>query len=248
MEYQAKCERKKGSSSCFNLCVLSAIPWEVVPMCWNVHEMMEQAERSYLPIESHWSDFFGGLWWSHFEWYTNTNIGLHGLLGKTECSAAMEKCNIKWKKVQRHRSETGEPRKLLSHLTAKSEPLPWLAFPKHWVINSGHHRISNITIEDGPMEYPANMFDSPLRGDSVPLGSSPTKSQKKKTSGWRPAIAFLYLFLFHSLLCLTSFLSQNKNQNNNREVRWVRGPGLERAPVSPVRTESDGPQKRLGEP
>ena len=29
-------------------------------------------------------------------------------------------------------------------------------------------------------------------------------------SGWRPAIAFLYLFLFHSLLCLTSFLSQYK--------------------------------------
>ena len=31
-------------------------------------------------------------------------------------------------------------------------------------------------------------------------------------SGWRPAIAFLYLFLFHSFLRLTSFLSQNKNQ------------------------------------
>ena len=31
-------------------------------------------------------------------------------------------------------------------------------------------------------------------------------------SGWRPAIAFLYLFLFHSLLCLTSFLSQYKNE------------------------------------
>ena len=33
---------------------------------------------------------------------------------------------------------------------------------------------------------------------------------KKKTSGWRPAIAFLYLFVFHSLLRLTSFLSQYK--------------------------------------
>ena len=30
------------------------------------------------------------------------------------------------------------------------------------------------------MVYPANAFDSHLRGDWVPLGSSPTKSQKKK--------------------------------------------------------------------
>ena len=36
------------------------------------------------------------------------------------------------------------------------------------------------------------------------------QNQKKDFSGWRPAIAFLYLFLFHSLLCLTSFLSQYK--------------------------------------
>ena len=34
---------------------------------------------------------------------------------------------------------------------------------------------------------------------------------KKDFSGWQPAIAFLsYLFLFHSLLRLTSFLSQYK--------------------------------------
>ena len=39
----------------------------------------------------------------------------------------------------------------------------------------------------------------------------PTKSQKKVFAGWRPAIAFLDLFLFNSLLRLTSFLSQNKN-------------------------------------
>ena len=37
------------------------------------------------------------------------------------------------------------------------------------------------------------------------------KISKKDFSGWRPAIAFLYLFLFHSLLRLTSFLSQYKN-------------------------------------
>ena len=32
-----------------------------------------------------------------------------------------------------------------------------------------------------------------------------------------------------------------------REARWVRGPGSDRTPMSPVRTEPDGPQKRLGE-
>ena len=35
---------------------------------------------------------------------------------------------------------------------------------------------------------------------------------KKDFSGWRPAIAFLYLFLFHSLLRLTFFPSQYKNE------------------------------------
>ena len=29
--------------------------------------------------------------------------------------------------------------------------------------------------KDGPVVHPVNAFDSPLRGDSVPLGSSPTK-------------------------------------------------------------------------
>ena len=33
---------------------------------------------------------------------------------------------------------------------------------------------------------------------------------KTKIPGWRPSIAILYLFLFHSLLRLTSFLSQNQ--------------------------------------
>ena len=37
---------------------------------------------------------------------------------------------------------------------------------------------SQIVDEDGPVVYPANTFDSRLRGDQVPLGSSPTKSQK----------------------------------------------------------------------
>ena len=37
------------------------------------------------------------------------------------------------------------------------------------------------------------------------------KISKKDFSGWPPTIAFLYLFLFHSLLRLTSFLSQYKD-------------------------------------
>ena len=41
---------------------------------------------------------------------------------------------------------------------------------------------------------------------------------KKDFSGWRPAIALLYLFLFHSLLCLTSFLSQYKNKNTLLQI------------------------------
>ena len=32
--------------------------------------------------------------------------------------------------------------------------------------------------EDGLVVYPANAFDSCLRDDKLPLGSSPTKSQK----------------------------------------------------------------------
>ena len=55
-----------------------------------------------------------------------------------------------------------------------------------------------------------------LRGNSVPLGSSPTKSQKRKKKDFGLAahsrLSLPYLFLFHSLLHLTSFLSQNKNQ------------------------------------
>ena len=41
---------------------------------------------------------------------------------------------------------------------------------------------------------------------------------KTKIPGWRPSIACLYLFLFHSLLHLTSFLSQNQNQFQTRNT------------------------------
>ena len=61
-----------------------------------------------------------------------------------------------------------------------------------WMIEAArvkvHHR--PISFEDGPVVYPANAFDSRLRGDWVPLGSSPTKSLK---SAFRiSVIAFLY--------------------------------------------------------
>ena len=39
--------------------------------------------------------------------------------------------------------------------------------------------VPNHLTEYGPVVYPANAFDSRLRGDQVPLGSSPTKSQKR---------------------------------------------------------------------
>ena len=42
------------------------------------------------------------------------------------------------------------------------------------------------TGQDGPVVYPANALDSRLRGDQVPFGSSPTKSQKKmKMLAWK---------------------------------------------------------------
>ena len=43
---------------------------------------------------------------------------------------------------------------------------------------------------------------------------------KKRLSGWRPAITFLYLFLFPSLLRLSSFLSQYKKSS---VIKWRSG-------------------------
>ena len=40
-----------------------------------------------------------------------------------------------------------------------------------------HHQ--PYSFEGGPAVYPANAFDSRLRGDWVPLGSNPTQSQKR---------------------------------------------------------------------
>ena len=38
--------------------------------------------------------------------------------------------------------------------------------------------------EDGPVVHPSDAFDSRLRGNSVLLGSSPTRTSKKDISGW----------------------------------------------------------------
>ena len=43
-------------------------------------------------------------------------------------------------------------------------------------------------------------------------------NKKKNFSGWRPAMAFLYLFLYHFFTRLSSFLSQNKNQRTPQHV------------------------------
>ena len=51
-----------------------------------------------------------------------------------------------------------------------------------------HHR--PYSFEDGPMVCPANAFDSRLRGDKVPLRSSPTKSQKKTFRAGGPQSPF----------------------------------------------------------
>ena len=78
-----------------------------------------------------------------------------------------------------------------------------------------HHR--TILKRVWPMMHPhPRCLDHPL-GPSFrsemekDVQISKKKPLKKDFSGWRPAIAFLYLFLFHSLLRLTSFLSQYKN-------------------------------------
>ena len=67
-----------------------------------------------------------------------------------------------------------------------------------------------ILFEHVPLVYPADVFDSRLQDDWIPVGSSPTKSQKIDFWGWRSAITFLHLFSFHSLVRLTSFLSRDK--------------------------------------
>ena len=47
------------------------------------------------------------------------------------------------------------------------------------------------------MVFPADVFDSHLRGDWVPLGSSPTKCQKKKS-----LLSMLVFGASESLCCL----------------------------------------------
>ena len=56
--------------------------------------------------------------------------------------------------------------------------------------------------EDGLVVFPANAFDSRLRGDWVPLGSNPTKSQNKKTE---EILVRSRLRLVHVTHCLSRF-------------------------------------------
>ena len=56
-----------------------------------------------------------------------------------------------------------------------------------WTIQAARVKVHHqpYSFEDGPGVYSANAVHSLLRGDSVPLGSNPTKSKKKKTKLWR---------------------------------------------------------------
>ena len=66
------------------------------------------------------------------------------------------------------------------------------------------------------MVYPANAFDSRLRGDQVPLGSGSTKSQKERLFGLA-ACNRLFIFLplsFSSSSYLLSFSKQNFKKLN----------------------------------
>ena len=69
----------------------------------------------------------------------------------------------------------------------------------------------DLFVGDSLVVYLANAFDSRLRDDQMPLGSSLTKS-KNDFLGWPPVIAFLYLLLFRSPLRVTPFLPQNETK------------------------------------
>ena len=63
-------------------------------------------------------------------------------------------------------------------------------------------------MKDGPVVYPANVFDSRLRGDKVPLGSNSTKSQKKtfRVGGPQSPFSISSSFIL-SFVLLHSFLN-----------------------------------------
>ena len=66
-----------------------------------------------------------------------------------------------------------------------------------------HHR--PFSIEDGPVVYPATAFDSRLRGDSVPPGSSPTKSPNYKKVHGLPSKPGGFCDFFHEGVDLICF-------------------------------------------
>ena len=64
--------------------------------------------------------------------------------------------------------------------------------------------------QDGPVVYLFNAFDSRLRGDLVPLGSSPTKSQKKTFRVGSPQLPFSISSSFILFFVLLPFFLNTK--------------------------------------
>ena len=79
-----------------------------------------------------------------------------------------------------------------------------------------------LRIEGGPVVYPANAFDSRLRGDWEPLGSSPTKSQKKDLQSLKGSFHFSGL----ALLCIFSSIFLLRLFNQLKQLHWYKGVGL----------------------
>ena len=85
------------------------------------------------------------------------------------------------------------------------------------------------------MVYPTNAFDSRLQGDQVPLGSSPTKSQKKKKKRYRTCCSLrtsLQLQLHHDqhqgLRCVRCYARRlgDSRRNAHAKAQAALEPGL----------------------
>ena len=72
---------------------------------------------------------------------------------------------------------------------------------------------NHLANEDGPVVYQVNAFDTHLRGDSVPLGSSPTKSRKTTFGVSGPQLPFFISSSF--VLSSSYFLSCCKTKQKN---------------------------------
>ena len=67
-----------------------------------------------------------------------------------------------------------------------------------------------VSIEDDPVVYPANTFDSRPRGDTVQLSSSPTKSHKKTFCVGGPQSPFSMSSSFILFFTLSPFFLKTK--------------------------------------